>query len=104
MTTELNDNSTSIIKPSNHIHKDKLKEVKSRDFHKVIYDIYNVIPEDEKEKHLKEFNSMITSWHYQPHETWLGPTGVWQRLQAYLCIHFRDPDKYKDIVDIFNRP
>ena len=47
---------------------------------------------------------MITSWHYQPHETWLGPKGIWQRLQSYLCIHFTDQDKYKDIVEIFNRP
>jgi hypothetical protein len=47
---------------------------------------------------------MITSWHYQPHDTWLGPKGIWQRLQSYLCIHFTDQDKYKDIVEIFNRP
>ena len=47
---------------------------------------------------------MIVSWHHQPHETWLGPSGVWQRLQTYLTINFSDQDKYKAIADIFNHP
>jgi hypothetical protein len=95
---------TKIIKHKTHIHDCKLAEVKSRDFHKIAYNIFNVIPDNEKDKHLHEFNSMIISWHYQPHETWLGPSGIWHRLQTYLTIHFPDPDKYKTIADIFNHP
>ena len=93
-----------IIEHQDHIHQSKLTEIKSRDFHKISYNIFKVIPDNEKDKHLQEFNSMIISWHHQPHETWLGPSGIWHRLQTYLTIHFPDPDKYKTIADIFNHP
>lgn len=93
-----------ILEHREHIHQSKLIELKCRDFHKIAYNIFNLIPEDEQAKHLQDFNHMITSWHYQPHETWLGPSGVWQKLQSYLIINFPDPDKYQAIADIFNHP
>ena len=88
-----------IIEPREHMHQNKLEELNVRDFHIIIYEIFNVIPDNEKEKHIQDLNSMITSWHHQPHEAW---GYSWIRLQSYLSIHFSTMDKYKDIVKIFN--
>jgi|TARA_B110001469_G_C9601187_1_gene298718 hypothetical protein len=94
--------STTIIPQKNHIHHELLETKKSRDFHTVAITIYNTIPEAEREKHTYNFNSMITTWHYQPAETWNIQGGIWDKMGSYLCIHFPDTEKYHAIASIFN--
>ena len=93
----------SVILPQkNHLHHTLLDTNKSRDFHQIAINIYNVIPEDERETHIYDFNSMITTWHHQPAEAWNRTGGIWERMGSYLCVHFPDAEKYKAIADIFN--
>ena len=92
-----------IIPWSMHFHSNLFETMGSRDFHKIVVEIYNKIPDDEKERHLQNFNSMIETWHYQPAEAWcckLG--GIWIRMESYLSVNFPDVEKYSDIVSIFN--
>lgn len=92
----------SIIPHKNHLHHELLETKKSRDFHTIVISIYNAIPKDEQEKHIYSLNSMITTWHYQPAETWNIRGGIWDKMGSYLCIHFPDAEKYQTIAKIFN--
>ena len=94
--------SANIIPQKNHIHHDLLETKKSRDFHQIAIHIYNSIPKDEQDKHTYNFNSMITTWHHQPAETWNIREGIWDKMGSYLCVNFSDVEKYQPIVDIFN--
>jgi len=93
----------SVILPQkNHLHHTLLETNNSRDFHQVAINIYNAIPEDERENHIYDFNSMITTWHHQPAEAWIRKGGIWERMGSYLCVHFPDAEKYQAIAEIFN--
>ena len=95
---------TTIHPYKQHLHFNMLKQVKSRDFHKIALNIFNAIPVNEKSTYLHDFNSMIMTWHHQPYETWRSEYGIWARMEMYLNKHFPDTEKYKDIVEIFNHP
>ena len=93
---------TTIIPWHKHLHHHLLKEEKSRDFHKIILDIYDTLDTDDKNKYCENFNSLITSWHYQPHEQWRTIDGIWCRFNYFLNRNFSDTTKYCKIVKIFN--
>jgi len=94
-----NDKKNDIIEWNSHVHSKLLVTNGHRDFHKLVIEIYNKIPENEKKLHLKKFNSLIETWHYQPAEAWA--SSVWIPMTNYLMINFTDLEKYNDIIKIW---
>ena len=86
-----------------HAHHSLLEKMKSRDFHKVVIEIYKNIPDEEKDLHVDSFNKLIQKWHYTPAEAWNDPDmGIWSLMGLYLNQHFSDIKKYNNLAEIFN--
>ena len=83
-----------------HIHNELLSQQNSRDFHKVVLQIYESLPVEDKndEEIIKKMNYYINKWHYTPNEIW---GTVWENFGYYLGSRF-PPDEYPMIVEIFN--
>ena len=83
-----------------HIHHDCLEKHDSRDFHKVVLNIYESLSNEEKrDKYIvKNFNHYIDKWHYTPNEAW---SIVWINFGHYLDCRFPH-DKYPEILKIYN--
>ena len=102
-THHINEN-TTIIEWVKHIGSESFTTYKTRDFHSVLIDIYNNLPDEDKiETHIASFNKMIITWHHQAPELWTSSVGIWSTLTNYLAMHFDSGDsKYSSIVRIFN--
>lgn len=83
-----------------HIHHDCLKKHNSRDFHKVVLNIYESLSnEEKKDKNIVyTLNYYIDKWHYTPNEDW---SIVWINFGNYLGYRFPH-DKYPEILKIYN--
>jgi len=93
----------SLIKIHNwnaHVHNDCLKQKNSRDFHKVVLQIYNTLSTEDKNdtEMIKKMNYYINRWHYTPNEIW---GTVWENFAYYLGSRF-PPDEYPEIIKIYN--
>ena len=101
--TNTTENAT-IINWVKHIGSECFATHNTRDFHIVLIDIYNNLPEEDKiETHITSFNKMIITWHHQAPEIWTSSVGIWSTLTHYLTTHFNSGDsKYSAIIRIFN--
>lgn len=104
---DLNDNLNSDVNVNlkinqwtEHFHHACLEKLKSRDFHKVVLNIYESLSNEEKsDKYIiKSFNHYIDKWHYTPNEAW---SIVWINFGNYLDCRFPH-DKYPEILKIYN--
>lgn len=87
-------------------YNDNYKIQQSRDFHKVVLELYKLIPESEKNDRnlnyaiVTKLNSFIMSWHSMAPELWCHPQyGVWAKLCYYCCKRF-PKEKYPDIYNL----
>jgi hypothetical protein len=83
-----------------HVHHACLEQKKSRDFHKVVLQIYNTLSTEDKNdvEMIKKMNYYINKWHFTPNEIW---GTVWENFSYYLGRRF-PPDEYPEIIKIFN--
>lgn len=78
----------------------------TRDFHKIIIDLYNIIPFDEKmnknnnNQLVVKLNSLIMSWHSMAPELWNHHKyGIWAKL-CHFCSQRFTKDKYPEIFNL----
>jgi hypothetical protein len=83
-----------------HVHHDCLIQKNSRDFHKVVIQIYDTLSTEDKNdvEMIKKMNYYINKWHFTPNEIW---GTVWENFAYYLGSRF-PPDEYPEIIKIFN--
>ena len=83
-----------------HIHHSCLEKHNSRDFHKVVLDIYESLSNEEKKDKniIYSLNYYIDKWHYTPNEAW---SAIWIDFGYYLDDKFPH-DKYPEILKIYN--
>lgn len=78
----------------------------SKDFHKIVLELYKLIPESEKNDKdinydiVTKLNSFIMSWHTMAPELWYHRQyGIWVKLYYYCNKRF-PKEKYPDIYNL----
>lgn len=87
-------------------YNDNYKIQQSRDFHRIVLELYKLIPEFEKNDRninydiVTKLNSFIMSWHSMAPELWSHHQyGIWAKLCFYCSKRF-PRDKYPDIYNL----
>lgn len=88
------------------IYNNNYEIQQSRDFHKIVLELYRLIPESEKNDRninyeiVSKLNSFIMNWHSMAPELWCHHQyGVWTKLYSYCSKRF-PKDKYPDIYNL----
>ena len=85
-----------------HIANDLFKVVGTRDLHLVICQLYELLPNNDKEdvNVIVNLNCIINSWHYSPPECWTGNKySVWAKLCNYCSARF-GTEEYLDVYNL----